>query len=233
MNMIKVLWRRFKKWLGTFTMLLVEGSSETRILRHVYDYVFRFRNFGNTKSMRLIFFRKIWIISAKFQKCSEKSENLFCFWDNWMWIGIVKLSLLRTRYFHWAANVLTSSTKILRVNKKDFLELSWLGSDQRIWKRCCDEDFKSSWEPLPSCFLKGPLERDFWDIYMTIFSESVISEIQNLWGSSFFSIFLYINLYFKTKGKDSEKKIQKIPEKIRKIFSQIIASQLVSLKCLY
>ena len=134
MNMIKVLWRRFKKWLGTFTMLLVEGSSETRILRHVYDYVFRFRNFGNTKSMRLIFFRKRWIISAKFQKCSEKSENLFCFWDNWMWIGIVKLSLLRTRYFHWAANVLTSSTKILRLNKKDFLELSWLGSDQRIWK---------------------------------------------------------------------------------------------------
>ena len=33
----------------------------------------------------------------------------------------------------------------------------------------------------------GPLKRDFLDIYLTMISESVILEIQNLWGSSFSS----------------------------------------------
>ena len=32
-----------------------------------------------------------------------------------------------------AANVLTSSSKILHVNKRDFLELNLLGSDWWIW----------------------------------------------------------------------------------------------------
>ena len=48
-------------------------------------------------------------------------ENVFCFWDNYIWIGIVKLPLLRTGYFSLAGNVLTSSRKVLHVNKRDFL----------------------------------------------------------------------------------------------------------------
>ena len=78
-----------------------------------------------------------------------------------------------------------------------------LFATQLTW--CFDEDFKSSWSPLTSSFLKGPLERDFWDIYMTMFSESVISEIQNLWGSSFFSKYSKFNQDFKNAARNSEK----------------------------
>ena len=62
MNMIKVLWCRFQKCLATFTMLLVERSSQTGLLRHLYDYVFAVRNFGNRKCLRDIFFFKIFEI---------------------------------------------------------------------------------------------------------------------------------------------------------------------------
>ena len=62
MNTIKVLSYRFEEWLGTFTMLLVEWSSETGLFRHLSNHVFRVRNFGNTKSMRVIFLFKIFKI---------------------------------------------------------------------------------------------------------------------------------------------------------------------------
>ena len=45
----------------------------------------------------------------------------------------------------------------------------------------------SAWARLPCCLSKGPVKRDFLGIYLTTFSESVILEIRNLWGLSFFS----------------------------------------------
>ena len=94
MNMIKVLWCRFQQCLGTFTILLVEASSETGLFRHLSDYVFGVR-------------------------------KIFSFWDNCIWIGIVKLSLLRTGCFSSEANVLRSSPKIWHVNKRDFFKFNW------------------------------------------------------------------------------------------------------------
>ena len=52
---------------------------------------------------------------------------------------------------------------------------------------------------------KGPLKRDFLDICLITFSESVISEIQNLWGSSFFSKYSKFKLNFKNVEKNCEK----------------------------
>ena len=131
--MIKVLWHRIQKCLGTFTMLLVEGSSETTLFRHLSGSVFGVRNFENTISMRVIFFSKHLKFKINFQKSAKSFKNVFCFCDNCIWIGIVKLFLLRTGYFSSAANVLTSSPKIWHVNKRDFFQLNWLGSDQWIW----------------------------------------------------------------------------------------------------
>ena len=56
MNMLKGLRLRFLQCLGTFTMLLVDGSSETGLFRHLSDHVFAVHNFGNTKSMWVILF---------------------------------------------------------------------------------------------------------------------------------------------------------------------------------
>ena len=133
LNLTKVLWCGFQQYLGTFTILLVQMSSQIGLSRHLYDYDFGVANFGNTKSMRVIFFLKIFQVSARFQKSSKNSDKFFCFWDNCIWIGIVKLSLLRTGYFSSAPNVLTNSNKILQVNKRDLFQLNWLGRDQWIW----------------------------------------------------------------------------------------------------
>ena len=67
---------------------------------------------------------------------------------------------------------------------------------------CCDAVFMSSWARLPCCLSKDPLKRDFLDIYLTTFSESVISKIQNLRGLSFFPKF---NLDFKNAAQNWEK----------------------------
>ena len=68
-----------------------------------------------------------------FKNRGKNWEKLFSFSDNCISIGIVKLSLLRTGYFSSAANVLTSSPKIWHVNKRDFFQLNFLGSDRWIW----------------------------------------------------------------------------------------------------
>ena len=133
MNMIKVRWCRFQKCFGTFTMLLLKRSSEKRLIRHLSNHVFRVRNFANTKAVRVNFFFKTFKMSSRFQKCRENWAELFSFWDNCIWIGVVKLSLLKPGYFSSATNVLTSTLKIWNVNKQDFFEHNFVASDQSIW----------------------------------------------------------------------------------------------------
>ena len=205
MEMINVMWCRFEQSLGTFVLLLVEASSETGLFRHLSDYVFGVRNFENTKPMKVICFSKHSKFQLHFKKAAKNYKKVFCFWDNCIWTGIVKLSLLRTGYFSSAANVLTSSPKIFHVNKRDFFQLNWLGSDQWIWKMSCDADLNSSWARLPCCLWKGPLKRDFLDNYLTTFSESVISKIQKLWRSSLFVQTLKISARLQKSNKNSRK----------------------------
>ena len=178
--MIKVLWCRFQQCWGTFTMLLVEGFSQTGLFRHLSDYVLGVPNFEIRKSMRSWFVAKYWKFMLDFRNTAKNPQKVFCLWDNFISIGTVKLSLLRTGYFSSAANVLTSSPKIWHVNKRDVFQLNWLGSDQWIWESCCDGDFNSALARLPCCLPKGSLKRGFLDIDLTTFSESVISKLQNL-----------------------------------------------------
>ena len=79
LNMIKMLWCRFQQCFGTFTMLLVKGSSETILFRHWSDHVFGERNFGNRKFMRVIFFVWIFKIFYRFQKFSKRLRKSILF----------------------------------------------------------------------------------------------------------------------------------------------------------
>ena len=101
--------------------------------------------------------------------------------------------------------MLTSSPKIWHLNKRDFFQLNWLSSGQWMWWRRCDSDSKSAWKLLPCCLYKGPLKRHFLDIYLTTILESVISKIQSLWGSSFFSKSWKFNLDLKNAGENWER----------------------------
>ena len=67
----------FQECLAKFIMLLVGGSHETGLFRNLCIYVFRVRNFQNEKSMRVIFFFKIFKISSRFQKCGKKLRKRF------------------------------------------------------------------------------------------------------------------------------------------------------------
>ena len=70
---------------------------------------------------------------------------------------------------------------------------------------CYDADVNSVWACLPYCLPKGLVKQIFLDIYLTTFSESVISEIQKLWGSSFFSKYSKFDVNFKIATKNWEK----------------------------
>ena len=150
--------------------------------------------------MRVIFFSKCWKFKLDFKNAAKNSK---CFGSeiNSIWIGIVKLSLLRKGYLSLAANMLKRSPKIWHVYKRHFLEHSFVASSQWIWSRCSDEDYNSVWARLPYFLSRHPLKRDFLDIYLTMFSESVISEIRKLSQSSFHSKCLKIKIDFKNGAK--------------------------------
>ena len=85
--------------------------------------------------MRVIFFKKYLKFLLDFKNAAKNWENVFCFWDNYIWNGIIKLSLLRMWYISSAANVLTSSNKIGIVRNRDSSQLYLLGSTQWVWYR--------------------------------------------------------------------------------------------------
>ena len=109
-------------------MLFVQGSSENILFRHWSGHAFGVRNFGNTKSMRVIFSLESLKFFIDFKNSAKNWEKVLCFWDNCIWIGIVKLSLLRRGYFSSAANVLRTSPEIYNVKNKDIFDdktLTW------------------------------------------------------------------------------------------------------------
>ena len=72
-NIIKVLSCRFRHCLCTFTILLVEASSETRLFRHLSNNVFGACNFGNTKSYEgHLFFQRV----QNFRQISKMQQNI-------------------------------------------------------------------------------------------------------------------------------------------------------------
>ena len=102
-NFIKMLWCRFEQCLSMFTVLLAEGSVERGLFRHLSDHVFGVTNFWNTKSLKVILFSKYLKFNLDFKNARRNWEKVYFFWDNCIWIGIVKLCLLRTGYFSSAA----------------------------------------------------------------------------------------------------------------------------------
>ena len=176
--------------------------------------------------------QKLWwsYIFSKYSKfnldlrnAAKNCGNVFRFWDNCIISGIVNFSLLRTGYLSSVANVLTRCPKNFHVNKRKFFDYNFPASEQLIWSKSYDAGFNIVWTLLPYCLSKGLLKRDFLDIYLTTFSESVISNMQNLWGLSSFSKYSKFNLNFKNTAKMDEKLF---------VF-EIIPSKLVSLNFVY
>ena len=77
--MVKVLSFRFLQYVGLFTMLLLQGFSETNILDIYLTTFFGVLKFENTSAMRLNFFLKMFKIGSKFRKFLKKSNKYFSF----------------------------------------------------------------------------------------------------------------------------------------------------------
>ena len=60
----------------------------------------------------------------------------------------------------------------MHVNKRDFFQLNFLGSDRWIWKKRSDADSNSDLARVPCYLSKGPLKQDFLGIYVTTFRSS-------------------------------------------------------------
>ena len=131
--MIEVLWCRFQQCLGRFTIFFVKASLKGDFL-DIYLTTFSESATSKIKHLwRSSFFSKRLKFNLHFRNFAKNWEKVFCFWDNCIWIGIVKLSLVRTGYFSSAANGLTSNAKTWHVNNRDFFQTNCRGSDQGIW----------------------------------------------------------------------------------------------------
>ena len=117
--------------LITFTMLLVEGSSETRLRRHLSNNVFRNPQVRKYISYEGHLLLKVSQILSTFEKWTKKNGvKAFSFFVNCIWIGCVKLSLLRGETLWPAVNGFTNSPKILHITKRDFFQFNCLHIDQ-------------------------------------------------------------------------------------------------------
>ena len=67
-------------------------------------------------------------MEKKIQK--KFSDPIISFRDNCIWIGYVKLYLLRREYMSLAVNMLTRGLKTSYITKRDFFQLNSLHSDQ-------------------------------------------------------------------------------------------------------
>ena len=189
-------------------MLLVEGSSETPLYRHLSNNVFRNPEFRKYISYEgHLFFQSVtnFIYISKMQQKIEKKN--FCYLDNCIWIGCVNLSLLRRENLWRAVNMFTNSAKILHIPKGDFLQLNCLHIYQSICQRCCGSGFNSVLARLPCCFSKGLQKQDFLDIYLsTVFG---VHNIQTTWANTVSFLENFQNFIYSWK----------IWKKIRKSFS--------------
>ena len=131
-NMVKVLLFSFQQCFVPFTMLLVEGSSETRFVKHLSNHVFQSPSVQKSISYQGHLFSdnvQDWVKISKMQEKKKNREKVLCFWDNCIWRYCNKLSLLRREYLSSAGSLLRNSRNIFHITKTDF-----------FWLNCCQND---------------------------------------------------------------------------------------------
>ena len=130
--MIKVLSFSFEQSFGPFTMLLVEGSSETGLFRHLSNLVFQ--SLYVSSEIRQLwwssFFLEMFKIECKFIKFKKNLRNFLRFWDNCVWKCYYKKSLLRREYLLSAVDGLSNSRETFNITLWDYLNLNILQRNQ-------------------------------------------------------------------------------------------------------
>ena len=110
-NLMKVLSWRFHKCLGPSNMLRLEWWYEAGLFRHLRNHVFQNLWLPKyTKYERQLCF-KLFKISCRVHKFNKVLENVFRIFDNFIWNGCGKFSLLRRDYLSTPIKALRKSPK--------------------------------------------------------------------------------------------------------------------------
>ena len=144
-----------------------------------------------------LFFCKCSKCDVAFINGRKNSENIFCFLDNWIWIGCSKFSLLPRQYLLPIISVLTKCLRISHIMKRDIFQESFTHSDEEIWQKCCHAEFTSVWDSS-TCWLFRHLSNH---VFRNLYFPTYISYE----GHLFFSKCLKIDIDFGNGGKISQK----------------------------
>ena len=88
-------------------------------------------------SYELPIFFKMFKTLCRFQKLERNSENIFGFLNNCIWIACSNFCLLWQEYFSLAVNVITNSSKISDLTKRDVFQFNISQIDETIGWKCC------------------------------------------------------------------------------------------------
>ena len=103
--MMKALSFRFYNGLGPFSMLTIKRCSKRVFLEGNLTKSFTACKFRNKVTMTMIFFSKSLKFGVDSRKGLKKSEKVFGFNDNCIWIDDNKFSQSRKGYLSLAVNV--------------------------------------------------------------------------------------------------------------------------------
>ena len=112
---------------------------------------------------------KCWKFNIDFKNAKKIPKNIFCFWDNSIWIACVNFCLLREQYLLQAVNVLTNSLKFFHITKRDFFQRDCFKNTSKNMVKVLLFRFSIVLTRLPCWLSKGPLKRGFLDNYSTTF----------------------------------------------------------------
>ena len=119
--MLNSVWTRLPCWMS-------KGPLKRDFLDIYRTTFFGVRNFENTSAMRVnVFFWKCSKHNLDCKNAEKYLESIFRFWDNCIWVGFVKLSLLRSECLQQAVNVLTNSPEITFSNSIAFKVINKYG----------------------------------------------------------------------------------------------------------
>ena len=135
------------------------------------------------------FFIKCSKFKLDFKNAEKDSEKNFCFRDTCIWIGCVKLPLLKREYFWLPLSVLGKCLEILHITNRDLA--SQLPSKWSInMVKVLSFKFQQISARFPCCFPKDPLKRDFLDIDVTMFFG-----VRNFGNTSAMRVILFLKMF--------------------------------------
>ena len=122
-NVIMALSLRLNQCFAHLPCRLLSRPLKRELLDIYLSASFGDVSFGKTEARRVIFFSICSKFNADSENAEKNGEKMFYFWDKFIWIVCIHLSLLIREYLSSAVNVLKKRLKNFNLSKCDFCNL--------------------------------------------------------------------------------------------------------------